>query len=331
MSRTTEDKAVNIEWVPCQQSTCHAVLEKYQALLLLEERTQIHGGGSGREEQRGGSSATTMVVLSTLVAVSGSYVFGSAYSLFGSILTIGAIIGVIMSGRIADYISQRGLGKKANVGLLTAAGMGVVSAQGYQVMPAGIPIFTEIMNALRLAGVNMVRVHGMGGMGKNTLVKEVVMEAMKNKSCDKMVIATVTQNQDIMKAQGQIAYQLGPTFDEESEWGIASRLRDTLQNNMRNALLDCVQIPNSVPAWQESKGGIINSSRDGRCVCPRVHGMGKNTLMKEVAIEVMKNKSCDKMVIATITQNQDIMKAQGQIADQLGPTFDEESEWGIAS
>ncbi|KAG6751662.1 hypothetical protein POTOM_043859 [Populus tomentosa] len=97
--------------------------------LLLEERTQIHGGGSGGEEQRGGSSATTMVVLSTLVAVSGSYVFGSAigyssptqfgimedlglsvaeYSLFGSILTIGAMIGAIMSGRIADYIGRRG-------------------------------------------------------------------------------------------------------------------------------------------------------------------------------------------------------------------------------
>lgn len=92
-------------------------------------------------------------------------------------------------------------------------------------MPARIPIFTEIMNALRLADVNMVRVHGMGGMGKNTLVKEVAIQAMKNKLFDKMVIATVTQNQDIMKARGQIADQIGLTFDEESELGIASRLR----------------------------------------------------------------------------------------------------------
>ncbi|CAK7340802.1 unnamed protein product [Dovyalis caffra] len=97
--------------------------------LLVEERTQIHGA-SGGEEQRGGSSATTMVVFSTLVAVSGSYVFGSAigyssptqpgimkdlalsvaeYSLFGSILTIGAMIGAIMSGKIADYIGRRGI------------------------------------------------------------------------------------------------------------------------------------------------------------------------------------------------------------------------------
>ncbi|KAG6750549.1 hypothetical protein POTOM_045045 [Populus tomentosa] len=117
--------------------------------LLLEERTQIRGGGSGGEEQRGGSSATTMVVLSTLIAVSGSYVFGSAigyssptqsgimedlglsvaeYSLFGSILTIGAMIGAIMSGRIADYIGRRGASWWLDVGrLLVGYGMGLLS------------------------------------------------------------------------------------------------------------------------------------------------------------------------------------------------------------
>ncbi|KAG6701505.1 hypothetical protein I3842_08G168400 [Carya illinoinensis] len=84
------------------------------------------GGGGG---QSGGSSATGVVVLSTLVAVSGSYVFGSAvgysspaqsgimdeqgltvaeYSLFGSILTIGAMIGALVSGKIADYIGRSG-------------------------------------------------------------------------------------------------------------------------------------------------------------------------------------------------------------------------------
>ncbi|PQQ11505.1 sugar transporter ERD6-like 5 isoform X1 [Prunus yedoensis var. nudiflora] len=104
----------------------------------IDSESQVYGyggrgenSGAGNEQQNEtfSSSVTTMVVLSTLVAVSGSYVFGSAvgyssparsgvmddlgltvaeYSVFGSILTIGAMIGAVVSGRIADYIGRRG-------------------------------------------------------------------------------------------------------------------------------------------------------------------------------------------------------------------------------
>ncbi|KDP23561.1 hypothetical protein JCGZ_23394 [Jatropha curcas] len=100
--------------------------------LLLKDRHQIRGGDHGGVAggQSGGSSVIATVVVTTLIAVSGSYVFGSAigyssptqsgimddlglsvaeYSLFGSILTIGAMVGAIMSGRIADYIGRRGI------------------------------------------------------------------------------------------------------------------------------------------------------------------------------------------------------------------------------
>ncbi|XP_074373234.1 sugar transporter ERD6-like 5 [Apium graveolens] len=72
---------------------------------------------------------TLVLVFSTLVAVFGSFVFGSAigfsspaqtgimddlglslaeYSLFGSIMTIGAMLGAIMSGKLADLFGRRG-------------------------------------------------------------------------------------------------------------------------------------------------------------------------------------------------------------------------------
>ncbi|KAH7572003.1 hypothetical protein JRO89_XS04G0183800 [Xanthoceras sorbifolium] len=75
-------------------------------------------------------NVTFMLVLSTLVAVCGSYVFGNAlgysssaetgivddfnlttaeYSVFASILTIGAMLGAILSGKIADLIGRRGV------------------------------------------------------------------------------------------------------------------------------------------------------------------------------------------------------------------------------
>ncbi|CAL5397378.1 unnamed protein product [Camellia sinensis] len=75
------------------------------------------------------SSATPMLLLTTFIAVSGSYVFGSAvgfsspaqsgimddlglslaqYSVFGSIMTIGAMVGAVMSGKLADLFGRRG-------------------------------------------------------------------------------------------------------------------------------------------------------------------------------------------------------------------------------
>ncbi|XP_059652527.1 sugar transporter ERD6-like 5 [Cornus florida] len=101
--------------------------------LLMRVKPDIVSDGDF-ERQSGSSSsssssATAVVVLSTLVAVSGSYVFGSAvgysspaqtgimgdlglslaeYSVFGSTLTIGAMLGAVMSGKLADLIGRRG-------------------------------------------------------------------------------------------------------------------------------------------------------------------------------------------------------------------------------
>ncbi|XP_047340410.1 sugar transporter ERD6-like 5 [Impatiens glandulifera] len=87
------------------------------------------------------SSSMAVLVLSTSVAVLGSYVFGSAigfsspaqdgimnelglslaeYSFFGSIMTIGAMLGAVMSGRLADLMGRRGIMGFADIFCLTA-------------------------------------------------------------------------------------------------------------------------------------------------------------------------------------------------------------------
>ncbi|KAJ9565070.1 hypothetical protein OSB04_001036 [Centaurea solstitialis] len=103
----------------------------------------------GRQLNGSSSTATGVLVFSTTVAVCGSFVYGSAvgfsspaqtgimddlglsleeYSVFGSILTIGAMIGAVMSGKIADKFGRRRVSWLLDAGrLLIGYGIGVIS------------------------------------------------------------------------------------------------------------------------------------------------------------------------------------------------------------
>uniref|UniRef100_F6HU03 Major facilitator superfamily (MFS) profile domain-containing protein n=1 Tax=Vitis vinifera TaxID=29760 RepID=F6HU03_VITVI len=62
----------------------------------------------GEAQIKSNNGGLRMVLLSIFVAVCGSFEFGSCYSVFGSILSIGAMIGAISSGWIADSIGRKG-------------------------------------------------------------------------------------------------------------------------------------------------------------------------------------------------------------------------------
>ncbi|CAL5400626.1 unnamed protein product [Camellia sinensis] len=98
-----------------------------RSLLLGDEMADINGSG----DVGGSSSSTTAVlVLGTFVAVSGLFAYGCAsgysspaesgimedlglsstetYSVFASIMTVGGMLGAVVSGKIADLIGRRG-------------------------------------------------------------------------------------------------------------------------------------------------------------------------------------------------------------------------------
>ncbi|WRX21080.1 Major facilitator [Theobroma cacao] len=95
-------------------------LEDLEKPLIVEEQTVVGSDESG---------SIWMVLICTFVAVCGSFEFGSCvgysaptqsairedlnlslaeFSMFGSILTIGAMLGAVTSGRIADLIGRKG-------------------------------------------------------------------------------------------------------------------------------------------------------------------------------------------------------------------------------
>ncbi|KAJ0431912.1 putative major facilitator, sugar transporter, major facilitator superfamily [Helianthus annuus] len=108
-------------------------------------------------EETGQNGSISMVVLSTAVAVCGSLEFGSCvgysapvqsgisidlnlsvaeYSLFGSIVTIGAMIGAITSGRIADMIGRKGAMTLSAVTCM-AGWLAIFSSMGTLLLDAG--------------------------------------------------------------------------------------------------------------------------------------------------------------------------------------------------
>ncbi|KAG5255215.1 disease resistance protein [Salix suchowensis] len=84
--------------------------------------------------------------------------------------------------------------------------------------------FEQIMKALKDDNVNMIGLYGMGGVGKTTLVREVGRRAKESQLFDVVLLATVSQNPNVMYIQDRMAESLGLDFDVKTTEGRAGRL-----------------------------------------------------------------------------------------------------------
>uniref|UniRef100_A0A2N9G9P5 AAA+ ATPase domain-containing protein n=1 Tax=Fagus sylvatica TaxID=28930 RepID=A0A2N9G9P5_FAGSY len=109
--------------------------------------------------------------------------------------------------------------------------LGIVSTEVFKHFESRISIMKEVFEALRDDNINMIAICGMGGIGKTTMAKEVAKKAKDDKLFDEVVMAVVSQNQDLRKIQGQIAdmlhLQLRNESLEERKNQLFSRLMDS--------------------------------------------------------------------------------------------------------
>ncbi|GMI78962.1 hypothetical protein HRI_001565500 [Hibiscus trionum] len=101
--------------------------------------------------------------------------------------------------------------------------------KGFEEFESRTSVLKEIMEALQDDSVSIIGVHGMGGIGKTTLVREVSRQVKEDKLFDSVVIATVTQTPGVEKIQNEIADSLGLSFNEQSTAGKAHRLKERLK------------------------------------------------------------------------------------------------------
>ncbi|GMI65296.1 hypothetical protein HRI_000198900 [Hibiscus trionum] len=109
--------------------------------------------------------------------------------------------------------------------------------QDFEAFPSREATLEGIMNDLKSTHLKIIGVHGMTGVGKTTLVKEVARRAREESLFDDVAMATVPQNRNLKEIQGQIADVLGLKLDEESLFLRAMRLQQWLKKGDKSALV----------------------------------------------------------------------------------------------
>ncbi|KAK4259572.1 hypothetical protein QN277_005889 [Acacia crassicarpa] len=109
----------------------------------------------------------------------------------------------------------------------------VTNREGNERVDSRVPIMNQILEELKNPGVNMIGLCGLGGVGKTTIAKEV---AKNQKIFEKVIMATVSQELNIEKIQGEIAEKLSMQLTENNNDVRAFRLFERLKQE-KNMLL----------------------------------------------------------------------------------------------
>ncbi|KAL6288683.1 hypothetical protein ACE6H2_006193 [Prunus campanulata] len=156
--------------------------------------------------------------------------------------------------RKAKKIAQRVLDLKLDEGLrnnvanptpLQQLGP-IISSEGFKGFGSRKDVMNDVLSALRNEKTRIIGICGMGGVGKTTMVREIIKRLQgSNKLFDDVVISTVSATVSIRKIQAEIAESIDMKLVEESESIRAQRLHERIKQKKILIILDDV--------WSELK------------------------------------------------------------------------------
>ncbi|KAI8562173.1 hypothetical protein RHMOL_Rhmol03G0014200 [Rhododendron molle] len=91
------------------------------------------------------------------------------------------------------------------------------SNENYVDLDSRTPVFERIVDALKDPSVNVIGVHGLGGVGKTTLAEEVGKKMRHDGTFKQVALAVVSKDLNVQKIQSQLADSLDFKWDANSD------------------------------------------------------------------------------------------------------------------
>ncbi|ONI20611.1 hypothetical protein PRUPE_2G025200 [Prunus persica] len=144
--------------------------------------------------------------------------------------------------RKAKKIAQRVLDPKLDEGLSNNVANpapvpqlgSIISSEGFKGFESRKDVMNDVLSALRNEKTRIIGICGMGGVGKTTMVREIIKRLQgTNKLFDDVVMSTVSATVNIRKIQTEIAESLDMKLVEESESIRAQRLHERIKQSKR--------------------------------------------------------------------------------------------------
>ncbi|KAF2290904.1 hypothetical protein GH714_016437 [Hevea brasiliensis] len=182
-------------------------------------------------------------------------------------------------------------------------------------------IKNEVWEVLKDDNLSMISICGTGGVGKTTMVKELVQRVERENLFDVVGMAVVSQTPNIKKIQGDIASWLNLKLDDENELKRAGELRQGLINHGERILiilddvwseLDFEKI--GLPSRGERKGHKIMLTSRNMDECNKMESE-KNITMKVLEKDEARDLFRE---MAGISNVQDLHHTATEIADECG-------------
>jgi len=151
---------------------------------------------------------------------------------------------------------------------------------GYESYSSRNDTVKKITDEFQKPGVRMIGLHGLSGVGKTSLVKEVVKKALKDKMFEVVTMASVTKSPDVRKIQGQIADMLGVVLEEESDIARAARIHQILNDENKSTLIILDDL------WEEVDFNLLGIP----CELEKDDGVA-SVKGKSVDVDILKNVS----------------------------------------